>query len=152
MAVSPGPDPLRPEACTRGEGRWRRRVPSATCAIVASPLPSPFSHSRPHSHLPQTVTSPGGSPPADQSTAPTHGGAPLSKEETSATRTSTSAAIWSPVLIGISSSPETSSSSSAARMAASPSPSHLRTRSVQTCHFRAFPTTCTLDLLGFLLG
>ncbi|KAK1612456.1 hypothetical protein QYE76_036129 [Lolium multiflorum] len=40
-----GAGPLRPEACTRGEGRRRRRVPSGTRAIISLTAPSPSSHS-----------------------------------------------------------------------------------------------------------
>ena len=85
-------------------------------------------------YLPQTVTSPGGSPPADQSAAPPHGGAPVPEEETPASSTATSAATCSAVFIGISSSPATSSSSSAGTMVVTTSPSHLRNRSARTCH------------------
>jgi hypothetical protein len=42
MAVSPGPGPLRPEGCTRGEGRWRRRVPSGTRVIISLTAPLSF--------------------------------------------------------------------------------------------------------------
>ncbi|KAK1628619.1 hypothetical protein QYE76_002934 [Lolium multiflorum] len=42
MAVSPGPGLLRPQACTRGEGRRRRRVPSGTRAIITITAPLSF--------------------------------------------------------------------------------------------------------------
>ncbi|KAK1643530.1 hypothetical protein QYE76_061335 [Lolium multiflorum] len=116
MEVSPGPGPLRPEGCTRGEGRRRRRVPSGTRTIIS--LTSPLSFlslttalsPSPNCHITRRF-------PTDQSAAPTQGGAPLPEEETSATRTSTLAAICSAFFIGISSSPATLSSSSVGRMA-----------------------------------
>ncbi|KAK1613086.1 hypothetical protein QYE76_036759 [Lolium multiflorum] len=42
MAVSPGPGPLWPESCTRGEGRRRRRILSGTRAIIS--LTAPLSY------------------------------------------------------------------------------------------------------------
>ncbi|KAK1682965.1 hypothetical protein QYE76_043813 [Lolium multiflorum] len=42
MAVSPRPDPLQPEGCTRGEGRRKRRVPSGTRAIISLTAPLSF--------------------------------------------------------------------------------------------------------------
>jgi hypothetical protein len=111
-----------------------------------------LSLTRDRTHLLQIVTSPGGSPPADQSAGPPYGGAPVPEEETSARSTATSTASCSAVFIGISTSPVTSSSSSVGTMAVATFPSHVLTRCAGTGHSRAVATTCTLDLLDFPLG
>jgi hypothetical protein len=42
MAVSQGQSPLRPQGCTRGEGRWRHRIPSGTRTIIRLTAPLSF--------------------------------------------------------------------------------------------------------------